>query len=154
MTLFRPESGAHPSLGEELRLLRAYLDIEQTRWGDLLTVEIDVAPATETQPLPPLLLLPLVENALKYGRSSQTGALTIRIAAQLDSAGALQLEIGNTGAWIKSADSPSVPSLGIGLENLRQRLRRYYPDAHEFTTDSREGWVSVRLKLLRPALVV
>jgi len=147
LTLFRPESGAHLTLDEEMHLLRAYLDIEQTRWGPLLTVEIDVAPAAASLPLPPLLLLPLVENALKYGRSSQTGALTVRITARLDAAGALSIEVGNTGAWIESTDSPSVPSLGIGLENLRQRLARYYPGRHEFTTVATDGWVVARLNL-------
>jgi two-component system LytT family sensor kinase len=61
LTLFKPAEDTHPTLGDELKLLHAYLDIEQSRWGELLTVGFDIAPTVETERIPSLLLLPLVE---------------------------------------------------------------------------------------------
>lgn len=151
LTLFRPTGDDLPTLEQEVKMLRAYLDIEQSRWEDLLHVELDVEPGITSEKIPPLLLLPLVENALKYGRATAQGAVTIRLRAFREPAGALVLEIANTGKWVAAADRGNVPSLGIGLENLRQRLHRYYPDAHEFTSTARDGWVYVTLRLQTPA---
>jgi hypothetical protein len=151
LTLFRPTGDDLPTLEQEVKMLRAYLDIEQSRWEDLLKIELDVDPATTSEKIPPLLLLPLVENALKYGRATAHGAVTIRVRAFREPTGALVLEIANTGEWVDAADRGNVPSLGIGLENLRQRLHRYYPDAHEFTSHAGDGWVRVTLRLTSPA---
>jgi hypothetical protein len=147
LTLFRPETDEHPTLGEETKLLRAYLDIEQLRWGELLRVELDVAPDVGHHRIPSLLLLPLVENALKYGRATATGATTIRLAARAFDARTLVIEVANSGDWGAAPHAPAPPSLGIGLENLRQRLARYYPGAHAFTTEAKAGWVRVTLRL-------
>ncbi|HUR59508.1 MAG TPA: histidine kinase [Opitutaceae bacterium] len=147
LTLFRPDGDAHPTLGDELKMLGAYLDIEQTRWGELLTVEIDCDPDLHSVQLPPLLLLPLVENALKYGRATSAGAMTIRLRAHRDEGAAIVLCVANTGEWVKDAERVAVPSLSIGLENLRERLRRYYPGTHAITTEAQDGWVAVTLRL-------
>jgi signal transduction histidine kinase len=147
LTLFKPEDGEHPTLEGELNLLRAYLDIEKSRWGDLLTIEIEIAPAVVTERIPSLLLLPLLENALKYGRATNRGAMTVRVTAHRDASSALVIAIANTGEWVSAPGTASVPSLGIGLENLRQRLQRYYPGAHEFATEAKDGWVVARLAI-------
>lgn len=137
------------TLGAELAALRGYLDVEKVRWGDKLRIEFAVEPGTETVRLPPFLLLPLVENAIKHGGRTSPGVLRLAIRARRVGAG-LCLEIANTGAWLPpGARRPD--SAGIGLENLRQRLRRYYPDAHAFTTEGTDGWVTARLELTEPA---
>jgi hypothetical protein len=147
LTLFRPAGDENPTLREEMRMLSAYLDIEQTRWGDLLQVRVNVAPDVEGERVPPLLLLPLVENALKYGASTSPNGLQLRIGAWRDDGGLL-IEVANTGTWVASPEgAPGVPSLGIGHDNLRQRLQRYYPDAHTFNTTGSDGWVTVRIRL-------
>jgi hypothetical protein len=151
-TLFRPSDGDNPTLADEMRMLRAYLDIEQTRWGELLAVEIEVAPEAGGERIPPFLLLALVENALKYGRATNRGAMKIRLAARRESEGALLIEVANTGEWAV-APAADVPSLSIGLENLRQRLQRFYPGAHDLVTTSRDGWVRVLLSLRQPRAV-
>jgi len=56
------------------------------------------------------------------------------------------LEVANTGEWADAGRSLAQSS-SIGLENLRQRLRRHFPDAHELATESRDGWVVVTLRL-------
>ncbi len=146
LTLFRPANDESPTLGQEMKMLRAYLDIEQSRWGDLLEVTVDIDPAAEDTKIPSLLLLPLVENALKYGQATSRDKLQIRLAARTAPEGLL-VEIANTGHWVAPTERGIVPSLGIGHENLRQRLQRYYPGAHELTTTDAAGWVTVRLRL-------
>ena len=146
LTLFRPEHDGDPTLGEELRMLRAYLAIEATRWGDLLTTEIVCDASHESLAIPSLLLLPIVENALKYGRATSRGAVTIRLVVTRTGE-RLVITASNTGRWVEPTGRGSVPSLGIGLTNLRQRLARYYPGAHEFTTAAAQGWVHVTITI-------
>jgi hypothetical protein len=147
-----------PTLEAEISALRIYLDVEQVRWGNKLVIEIDLEPAVARIRLPQFLLLPLVENAIKYGGRTTPGVLRLRIRAfsaesryplaEGKMTPALVIEIANTGEWIPP-QAASADSTGIGLENLRQRLQRYYPDSHEFTTTARDGWVIVRLRLER-----
>jgi hypothetical protein len=150
LTLFQPANGESPTLGQEMKMLSAYLDIEQSRWGHLLEVVVDVEPAAAAAKIPSLLLLPLVENALKYGQATSREKLCIRLAAHGEPSGALVIEIANTGQWVAPTERGIVPSLGIGHENLRQRLQRYYPGAHEFTKTVADGWVTIRLRLSAP----
>lgn len=141
------------TLGNELDNLGAYLHVEQARWGDSLAVGIDADEAARAVPLPPFLLLPLVENAIKYGGATSPDRLALRLVARIEGP-ALVIEIANTGTWVAPAEERTPDTLpadlvstGIGLANLRQRLARYYPDAHEFTTEAKDGWVIARLIL-------
>lgn len=147
LTLHRADERDWTTLGEEIELLRAYLEIEQSRWGDLLDVEIVCDPALNAERLPHFLLLPLLENALKYGRATSPDRVGIRLATSRDADGALVLAVANTGEWIAAAEKKTVSSLGIGLENLRERLVRYYPRAHRLDIASADGWVAVTLRL-------
>jgi hypothetical protein len=150
LTLHRPDATeAAMSVAEELALLRAYLEIEQARLGELLCVEISSDPAADSFRLPPFLLLPLVENAVKYGARTSVERLTVRLHVRCEPGGGISVEVANTGTWFEPG-THSVPSHGIGLENLRQRLTRYFPSTHEFTTVVADGWVIMRLRLLAP----
>src|SRR5262249_58835807 len=71
-------------LGRELDLLEAYLGIEQVRFGDRLRVTIDAAEALRAVPVPPLLLQPLVENAIKHGVSPISGPVAVAVTARAD----------------------------------------------------------------------
>lgn len=150
LTLHRPgDAEAAMTLGEELHLLRAYLEIEQARMGELMQVEIQSEPALENFTLPPFLLLPLVENAVKYGAATSPERLSIKLTVRRDGARGIEITVANTGEWLEPG-AHSAPSTGIGLENLRQRLARYFPSAHEFTTEIAGPWVVMRLRLHRP----
>jgi ligand-binding sensor domain-containing protein len=151
-----------PTLGSQIAVLRLYLEIEKVRWGDNLQVEFDVAHAATHVPLPPSLLLPLVENAVKYGSRTSPGVLTVRLFARLgeqsfDSrstpaeenagrVGSLHIEVANSGTWVEPS-SDRADSSHIGLENLRLRLHRYYPSAHAFSIEAKPGWVVARLRV-------
>lgn len=150
LTLHRPGTEeAAMTIGEELTLLRAYLEIEQARLGELIAVEISSDPAADAFRIPPFLLLPLVENAVKYGAATNVERLVVRLTVHRDPAGVVEIEVANTGTWV-APGSHSAPSHGIGLDNLRQRLARYFPSAHEFTSTARDGWVTMRVRLLAP----
>lgn len=144
ITLTRHEALA--PLRDEFAMLRLYLEMEKTRWGDLLEIKVTSTPDADAQLLPPFLLLPLVENALKHGREVSPDVLQLHLTAHCAADRALVIEIANSGAWITPGTGTS-PSTGIGLENLRERLRRYYPDTHEFTVTHADNWVRATLRL-------
>jgi hypothetical protein len=157
LTLTGRKAEERTTVGEEIAMLRAYLDIEQTRMGELLSVEFAVDASLDGVLMPRLLLLPLVENALKYGQATSEEMLGLKISAQrgetltrcatTENENALVFEISNTGTWVERGSRPGIPSTGIGHDNLRERLRRHYPEAHAFTHSVVDGWVRVRLEL-------
>lgn len=147
LTLHRSDDRDWTTLGEELELLRAYLEIEQSRWSDLLSITLASDPTLEGERIPHFLLLPLVENALKYGRATSQERVGFRLTTRRESDGAMVFEISNTGEWIEPTGRRSASSLGIGLENLRERLVRYFPHQHQLTFSHANGWVTVTLRL-------
>ncbi len=150
LTLHRPNDRDWTTVGEEVQLLRSYLEIEQSRWGALLDVEIDSDPALAGEQLPHFLLLPLVENALKYGRATSPDRVGLRLTAARAADGALVFTVANTGEWIEPATKRTVSTLGIGLENLRERLARHYPRTHHLDFSHANGWVTVILRIFSP----
>ncbi|MBM3854654.1 MAG: hypothetical protein FJ399_16135, partial [Verrucomicrobia bacterium] len=138
------------TVDDEVRLIESYLDTEKARWRDELQVELRIDPAARPLPLPPFLLQPLVENAIKYGGRTSPGTLQVRLSIARTGEG-LAIEMANTGEWVEGESPHRHGSTGIGLENLRQRLRRQYRAAHDFSTEARDGWVFVRLRLRKVA---
>jgi signal transduction histidine kinase len=139
------------TVGDEVEMLQAYLDIERTRWQDGLRARIEVDEAARHDPLPQFLFLPLLENAIKYGGKTSPGVLEVTCHVRIDD-GHLVCEVSNTGRWVAPDSRSSAgngESTGIGLDNLRQRLARHYgPDCRpEILT--MPGWVCVRLRLPR-----
>ena len=105
------------TLGDELALVDRYLGIEQVRFGDRLRIERSVEPGAAACSVPPLLLQPLVENAIKHGIQDCVDGGTIRIEARRDGA-LLRVVVENP----VDADSPLRRGEGVGLENVRRRL--------------------------------
>ena len=104
------------SLGEELDLLRAYLEIQTVRMGDRLRWSIDCPSELRGLPLPPLLLQPLVENSVRHGLEPSADGGEIRIAAERRE-GKLVLEVRDTGLGMASGSKA-----GVGLANVRARV--------------------------------
>jgi two-component system, LytTR family, sensor kinase len=119
------------SLKEEIEFLEKYLEIEQTRFHDRLSVRLEVAPDSLDARLPTLLLQPLVENAIKHGISARPGAGQIEISAHREN-GALLLAVRDDGTGLP-ADWEACASLGVGLANTRARLAQLYGARHTFT---------------------
>ncbi len=127
------------SLKEELEFLGTYLEIEQTRFQDRLTVQFDIQPETLDARVPNLLLQPLVENAIRHGIAARTagGRLVIRAAHE---GHALAVEVRDNGPGLPPATRTDVgPSGGVGLANTRARLAHLYGDACRFDFHEPEG---------------
>ena len=125
----RSESQSEMTLEAELSLTQSYLKVEKVRFGNRLSITINVAPGTEVALVPALLLQPLVENAIMHGlRAVPSG--TIRIASVIAD-GRLLLTVSDDGAGLPVASLEHL-ELGIGLSSTRERLKRLYPGAHEF----------------------
>ena len=108
------------TLGREAELVRAFLAVHQVRMGPRLLAEFDVPDALAGCAVPPMLLLTLVENALKHGLQPLVEGGTIRVAAQAQD-GQLTLTVADTGRGMGS-DLGN----GTGLANTRARLRALY----------------------------
>jgi hypothetical protein len=107
------------TLGEELAIVREYLQVMQARLGERLRFEIEATPAAAAVHLPPGLLLTLVENAVEHGIGPALSGGTVRIDAR--AAGAeLQLRVHDDGAGLPAGWQP-----GTGLANVRERLAHH-----------------------------
>ncbi|HYD41167.1 MAG TPA: histidine kinase [Anaeromyxobacter sp.] len=115
-SLRRTRSGA-TTLGEELDLVRAYLEIQAVRMGERLRFTLECPAALRDHPLSPLLLQPIVENALRHGLEPKPDGGSIAVTAGREG-GALVLEVRDDGVGIDPHRPP-----GVGLANVRERVR-------------------------------
>jgi two-component system, LytTR family, sensor histidine kinase AlgZ len=132
-------------LGEELALVDHYLDIEQVRFGARLQVERDFDPAAARCRVPPLLLQPLVENAVKHGiqHCLEGGAIRLETRRAEDR---LLLVVENP----VDPDAPARPGEGVGLANVRRRLEVFGTRDTRLRAERQGRRFCVRLEL--PAL--
>jgi two-component system, LytTR family, sensor histidine kinase AlgZ len=130
------------SLAEELALAKAYLEVERVRFGARMRVEIEADRACDHCVVPSLLLQPLVENAVKHGIAGLVDGGTIRLDAHC-SAGRLQLKICNE----FDPDAPAAARHGLGLRNVRDRLRALYENRARLDTTSADDHFVVELEL-------
>ncbi len=119
------------SLRKELEFLQVYLEIQQTRFQDRLTVKLDVAPDVADALVPNLILQPLVENAIKHGIAARPGSGRIEVHARRDGSERLHLLVRDDGPGPSGA-APRATEGGVGLRNTRDRLELLYPGRHEF----------------------
>ncbi len=124
-------------LEQELRLVSAYLDVERIRYGDRLIYEQEVSELCLGHEVPALVLQPLVENALKHGIAQLLEGGTVRIEGGTTDNG-IVLSITNP----RDPDGTRDPGVGIGLANVRGRLRLLYDGlARLETTDFEDRYV-------------
>ncbi len=129
--------GEFVTLGQEIELIESYLDIERARFEERLSVKIDVPQGLRQTRIPALLIQPLVENAIKHGISPRRAGGEVVIQAWL-SAGkdALQIQVRDNGNGIGEAELANGRKLGIGLQNVEQRIKRHYGTAGSFSISS------------------
>jgi len=129
-------------LGQEAELLRAYLGILAIRMGPRLAFEIDVPEPLRAQRVPPLLLQPLVENAIRHGLEPKVegGAVRVRARQEGDS---LVLEVSDDGLGFGATTRGG----GVGLDNLRQRLAAHYGERARLSIEDAAPGTRVRLAL-------
>lgn len=137
------------SLQQELEALRKYLDIEQTRFGSRLQVQMLIDPDTLDAEVPNLLLQPLVENAVRHGVApySRPGWVAVEATRSGDQ---LVLQVRDSGYGVAPERLLALNS-GVGLTNTRARLDHLYPSGHTFTfANVRDGFcVTVNIPFRR-----
>ncbi|HSH44247.1 MAG TPA: histidine kinase [Longimicrobiales bacterium] len=156
------------TLGQELRLTREYLRLERLRMGDRLTVRISVSPSARERPVPPFVLQPLVENAVRHGLATRVGGGTVRVRGRVRD-GMLMLEVADDGVGALTGAATAMKALGegsarewpgegngwrqsrpgrpgdrgsgrgIGLRGVRAQLRAHYGDTARIRVRSRPG---------------
>jgi two-component system sensor histidine kinase AlgZ len=111
------DAAASVSLAEEVELARRYLAIEQVRFGERLNVQWRIDPRAAAARVPPLMLQPLVENAVRHGIEPQATGGWVRVQA-VRTHGQVEVMVVNT-----VSDDTGPPGAGMALHNLRERLR-------------------------------
>ncbi len=135
------EPGDSVTLADEVALARRYLDIEQVRFGDRLRIEWSLDPAAGSARVPPLMLQPLVENAVKHGVEPSAEGAQVKVSTQRRS-GSVVIKVTNT-----------VPAgqgrrgHGVAQNNVRDRLRLLHDVQGQFQAALKDGVYQVRLEV-------
>jgi signal transduction histidine kinase len=118
------------TVGQEVELVRAYLNILQMRMGKRLAFTIDVPESLQEAPFPPLMLPSLVENAIKHGLEPQREGGEVAIRAE-EADGRIRMIVADTGRGFSEA-----PGAGVGLANIRERLAALYGAEGKLTLEA------------------
>lgn len=134
--------GEFSTLGEEIELIKSYLEIEQARFEERLEVEIEVAKGLEKIRVPAFILQPLVENAVKHGISMAKSGGLVKISACLETEQEnifLKMSVFDSGEGIRADKLLQNKKNGVGLNNIEQRLRSYYGKTAVLKIESKIG---------------
>jgi sensor histidine kinase YesM len=129
------------ALSREFAQLRAYLDIMALRMGPRLSFRLDLPPALEATQVPPMLLQPLVENAIKHGLEPKVGPGNIEVVARATPAG-IEMRVNDSGLGLPNdeEDEPAARRAGTsyGLQHVRDRLQAVYGPAARLSLERRQ----------------
>jgi two-component system, LytTR family, sensor kinase len=129
-------------MGEEYDALMGYLTLERARLDGKLNIDCHIDNEARKALVPGIILQPLVENAIKYGRETSPYPLRLRLHVSRADPD-LQMEVSNSGHWIEKDKNRT--SGGVGLENLQRRLALLYPGQHRMEINKKEDSVLVRI---------
>lgn len=135
------EQDAAVTLAEEIALARRYLAIEQVRFGERLQLEWALDPQAQDALLPPLLLQPLVENAVRHGVEPSAQGARVRISSQRRG-DRVVIKVTNT-----VPAGPGLQGHGVALGNVRDRLRLLHDLHGQFRHGLRDGVFQVRIEV-------
>ena len=150
-TLNASRQATHP-LADEFARIDDYLALMKVRMGDRLRAETVLPPELAAIAVPPLLLQPLVENAIKHGLEPQRGAGDLRVSAAIDGT-TLVLCVADSGRGLDAAEAararePGEPGSGFGVAQVRERLHTLHGDAARFTLAPRaEGGTLAEIRV-------
>ncbi|MFN8354584.1 MAG: histidine kinase [Spirosomataceae bacterium] len=124
------------SLRDEIDFINNYLSLEKDRFGDRLTIKIDISPALWKEKIPPMILQPLVENAIKHGLSSLIEGGTVGISVKKRDTH-IHFEVADTGVGL--SDDQEIIGKGIGLTNTNLRLEKMFGSKLQFSPNQPRG---------------
>lgn len=129
------------TLAQEVKLLTHYLELLKIRMGNRLSFEIDVEPALLAEPMAPMLLQPIIENAIRHGLEPKVEGGFVKVIARR-SGTRLVISISDNGLGFKpGADA------GIGLDNLRERLAVLYDGKAQLSIEDNQPGTKVTISL-------
>lgn len=129
-------------LGEELDVVKDYLALERMRFEERLRTSFEVDQSLEREPVPPMLLQTLVENAVRHGIAKLTQGGEVIVGARRSGQG-LVLSVRNTGSYVPG----QVSGTGIGLSGTRKRLEMIYGLAATMSIENRDGMVVTEVSI-------
>jgi two-component system sensor histidine kinase AlgZ len=135
------DQGEAVTLADEIALAKRYLAIEQIRFGERLQLEWSLDPAADAARLPPLLLQPLVENAVRHGVEPSASGAQVRISTQRRG-GTVVIKVSNT---VPAGPGPA--GSGLALRNVRERLSLLHDLQGQFRSGTQDGVFQVRMEV-------
>jgi two-component system sensor histidine kinase AlgZ len=146
------EQGEAVTLAEEITLARRYLAIEEVRFGKRLQVQWSLDPRTDNARLPPLLLQPLVENAVKHGVEPSARGGKLRVLTELRGSRVVVRITNTLPSTDTRTDDDDLPrGHGIALDNVRARLALLHDVQGSFSAGVQDGLYQVRITLPAPS---
>jgi len=129
-------------LDKEIIIINDYIDIEKVRYGDNLDIQIEITGNYYNKIIAPLFLIPFVENSFKHGTSQVLRSPWIKLFIQVDE-DILHLTLANS----KPAEETINKKKGIGLINVKKRLKLLYPENHYLQIESTEHTFTVNMQI-------
>ena len=136
---------AKVSLKDEVDFLQKYLDIEQTRFQDRLSVNVTIEPDALDGEVPRMILQPLVENAIKHGVAGRGGGNHVHITAGKDGE-RLWMQVRDNGGGLQIRTLKALRT-GVGLSNTRARLDCLYGRHYRLEFSDKHGGLSVLIEI-------
>jgi LytS/YehU family sensor histidine kinase len=137
------ETSLWEPLGRELDALENYMAIQDARFGEDLVCTVACERRARQLLVPPMLIQPLVENALKYGADTGPRPLLVQVKVVIRD-DVLVVEVANTGRWVVPDGRRGG---GLGMRTLRTRLRMLYGSDASVAHETDKGWVCVSVRL-------
>ncbi len=132
-------------IGREFDAMLDYLEVEQMRFRGGLEFHCEMDEMARESLVPGIILQPLVENAIKYGRETSGPPLRIRVNIVCPDPATLQITVSNSGRWQEPV--PREKESHLGLQNLRRRLGLLYPDKHRLDINHCDEWVTISIRI-------
>lgn len=130
-------NGTTDTLENEVNAIKNYLEIQKIRFEEKLIVEYDIDEELYSMKIPFFIILPLVENAIKFGLQTSKIPLNIKISAKINHH--LEICVCNSGRLVENTKNSDCTKTGI--ENTKKRLELYFPDNHSFKLFEEDNWV-------------
>ncbi len=135
------QNGTTDILENEIKAIKNYLEIQKIRFEEKLEIIYDIDEKLYQLKIPFFIILPLVENAVKFGLESSKMPLNIKISAKANSH--LEISVHNTGRLIEN--SKSIDGTKTGIENTKKRLSLYFPNNYSFKLYEQDSWVIAQI---------
>lgn len=135
------QNGTTDTFENEINAIKNYLEIQKIRFEEKLIIKYEIDEKLNQLKIPFFIILPLVENAIKFGLQSSKTPLNIKICAKANKH--LEISVHNTGHLIK--DNRESGGTHTGIENTKKRLSLYFPNNYSFKLFEEDSWVIAQI---------